>query len=294
MRRRAGRCATPSGMSRCRQPERMKWPDRHWRGDLRYAAANFSERAPAFWGDLRQRRRYRHLSEQELVASRTSETVFILGSGASINDIDPAEWAGIGRHNTFSLSQGFRLEHVRVDYHLLAEVHDLEECGRFLDQNACFRDAILITQQGWLASAPNEMIRRRLLPSRSRLFRYHRIARGRYAPPSRSFSEGIVHAYNSIVDCVNISYLMGFTRIVLVGVDMYDKQYFFLPKDFTRDWELPGITANSPFPYGQDTKALFQKWHALFASEGIDLRVFNPRSIMAEVMDVFDRRELAG
>jgi hypothetical protein len=220
--------------------------------------------------------------------------VFILASGASMNEITPAQWNGIGRHNTFSLSQTFRLDKVRVDYHLLAEVHDLEECARFLRDNVCFRNTVLIAQQGWMAIAPNEMVARRLLPHHARLFRYRRTMRGRYAPPSRAFADGIVHAYNSVVDCVNISYLMGFKKIVLAGVDMYDKQYFYLPKDFTREWELPGVTARSPFPYGEDTKMLFQRWNALFSAEGVQILVLNPRSIMADVMSVFDHHELAG
>src|SRR5689334_17862866 len=47
---------------------------------------------------------YRELDEQGLVAARRSDTVFVFGSGYSLNSITPDEWAAIARHDTFGFT----------------------------------------------------------------------------------------------------------------------------------------------------------------------------------------------
>ena len=56
--------------------------------------------------NARGRRRYRELSESELRATRTSDTVFIFGSGASLKDLTVDEWSAIAAEaNTISFRE---------------------------------------------------------------------------------------------------------------------------------------------------------------------------------------------
>ena len=71
---------------------------------------------------------------------------------------------------------------------------------------------------------------------------------GRMKPYSRSFNSGIVHGFGSVISVVNIAYLMGWKHIVLVGIDLYDHRYFYLPPNETRAVEKRGLTYKSPFP----------------------------------------------
>ena len=69
--------------------------------------------------ERRNRGAYRVLGEAELRATRKSDTVFIFGSGYSLNDIPAEEWRHFERHDILGLSGFVYQKWVRVDYHLI-------------------------------------------------------------------------------------------------------------------------------------------------------------------------------
>src|SRR5687767_720284 len=70
----------------------------------------------------RQAHRYRFLTEGELRATRKSDTLFVFGSGASLNAVSASQWQEIGRHDTLGFNWFVRQEFVRCDYHLIREI----------------------------------------------------------------------------------------------------------------------------------------------------------------------------
>ena len=54
--------------------------------------------------------KYRHLQyqiikdQEEIKRFKTSETIFVLGSGPSFNEITSKQWAEIGRHDSFGIN----------------------------------------------------------------------------------------------------------------------------------------------------------------------------------------------
>ena len=242
----------------------------------------------AAWAhERRNRSAYRVLSEAELLATRRSDTVFVFGSGKSILDLRPEEWERIAEHDTVAFSHFHRQRFVRVDYHLIAEILDLDELAPSLRENPCYGDTVYVLLKGWIAERSNEVVGRRLLPAGARMFRCTRIKRGRYAPPSTSFRQGLVHGWNSSLDVTNFAYLMGWKRIVIAGVDLYDKEYFWLPPGVTGPGEQPGITARSRFPAADETVGMFGRWRELMAAEGVDLVVYPGRSLLSSVLPAF-------
>jgi hypothetical protein len=233
------------------------------------------------------RRAYRSLSADELRASRRSDTVFVFGSGRSLVDITPDEWARIAEHDTFSLREFPRQQFVRADYHMTGEVDFLDEYAQRIRDNPRYADTVFLVQGGWRGSHGNELIGRRLLLPGASVFRFRRTSRARYSPPSRRFDDGIVHGFNSIISATNLAILIGWRRIVLTGVDLYNKEYFWLPPGETRTYEQPEITAESLFTSAHATIDLLRRWHDLLEPEGTELRVYNPRSLLAEHLGVF-------
>lgn len=243
--------------------------------------------ASAYARDRIGRRRYRRLSEEQLRASRRSDTVFVFGSGRSLLDIGPADWERIAAHDTFSLREFPRQRFVRADYHMTGEIDFIDEYARRIRQNPRYDDTIFLVQGGWRALGGNRLVGQGLLRPGARLFRFHRTSRGAYAPPSRRFADGVVHGFNSIISATNLAVLVGWRRIVLTGVDLYNKEYFWLDAGETRSYEQPGITAQSLFTSAEATIDMLSRWHDLLAPEGIELRVYNPRSLLAEHLGVF-------
>ena len=251
------------------------------------------------WG----RRRYRHLSADELRATRRSDTVFIFGSGYSINDLAPAEWEHFSEHDTLSFNWFPHQRWVRIDYHLIREVATddfrpevwrpaLDEYAALLRTNPHYRDSIFLVQRGLLAINGNRLVGLRLLPEGARVFRFTNRARHHVEPPSESFDAGLVHSATSVGTCVNFAYLMGWSSIVLVGVDLYDHRYFWLGPDEEREAiDLPGrgLTVDDPFPAARRMVETLGDWRRVLAEKCVTLEVYNPRSLLAGELPVYER-----
>lgn len=252
------------------------------------------------------RSRYRMLSEGQLVASRKSDTVFIYGSGWSLNDITPAEWAHMSAHDTFGFTGFVYQKWIKVGYHLIRGGIEgslvwrayAEDFCATLNQNPNFDDAILVMQGEYFAMFANQLLGYRMIRPGTRIFRYQ-TARGD-GPPTRSFADGIRHTAGTLCDVVNVAACMGWKHIVLAGVDLYDSRYFWLPKDATvgvderglmQPVEVSGRGQRFDQPHNtvrNGMVVLMEQWRAHLQREhGIEMSVLNPRSLLAEVMPVY-------
>jgi hypothetical protein len=241
--------------------------------------------------DRRGRHAYRILDERELLSTRTSDTAFVFGSGRSLLEITPDEWEGIGRCNTISLREFPRQRWVRADYHVTSEVDELEPYARRIRENPLYAETVFVVQGGLRAERGNELVAHRLLIAGARLFRYRRAARGRYASPSRKPGR-LVHGPNSIFDATNLAVVLGFRRIVLVGADYYSKEYFWLAPGEKRSYEPEAVDVSKEWGAAPLIRAMMLRWRMELAPEGVELSVWNPRSLLAEVLPVFDRSAL--
>ena len=249
-------------------------------------------------------RHYRHLTEGELRATRKSDTVVIFGSGSSINDLSPEEWGYFEQQDTISFNWFVYQDHVRIDYHLVREIGGndfapsdwrpkVAEYARVIGENPCYADAVFLVQGGWRAINGNRMIGMKLLPKEARVFRFHDRIEGVEGRLSPSFGEGLVHGPATLMDCVNFAYILGWQRIVLVGVDLYDRRYFWLQGDETRDLDRQRAASHDArHNTASAVTEMIRRWREALSEEGFKLYVYNPRSLLADVLPVFDRREV--
>jgi hypothetical protein len=252
------------------------------------------------------RRRYRLLTESQLIGTRRSDTVFVFGSGASLNEIPPGGWAHFAAHDTFGFTAFIYQKWVRVDYHLIRggiegslvwRAYAEDFCGS-LNQNPHFQDTVLILQGEYFAMFANQVLGYKMIRPGTRIFRY-RTARGE-GLPTRSFAAGIRHNAGTLCDSVNVAACMGWKRIVLVGVDMYDTRYYWLPADTTFGVDEKGLMVpvqvnhrgnRFDAPHNTVSNGMVETMAAwrdhLEREQGIQLTVFNPRSLLADVMPVY-------
>ena len=243
---------------------------------------------------------YAVLDEAGLRATRRSDTVYILGSGASVNEIPPGELEALGEADTLAFNWFVRCRGVRVGYHLVREIaqydarplrwrRELAEFGTCVRTNPRYDGTVFLVQGGYRAVNGNRLIARRELRRGTRLFRW-RTATGRERLGS-SFADGLTHAGATLDECVNLAVLLGWRRIVLVGVDLYDRRYFWLGPDEA----LPSDRTRGATPdmrHATATRGMIERygrWHGELARSGVSLEVWNPRSLLAEVLPVASR-----
>ena len=244
------------------------------------------------------------LTVDELLKSRKSDTVFIFGSGYSLNELSETEWREMARHNTIGFNWFVRQNFIRVDYHLFREVSGsdtdpavwkpaIKEYADLLKNSPHYENSVMVIQGGYKALNGNRLISMRLLSRDTRIFRFHNNSRSIYKPPSKNISEGLVHGTSTLIDVVNLAYSLGWKNIVLVGVDLYDRRYFWLGNEETRNCDKTRQashkqthnTANRLIPF-------LGQWRELMEREGIQLSVYNPKSLLADVMPVYSKNSL--
>ncbi len=256
------------------------------------------------------RRRYLTLDEAGVRAARRSETVFVFGSGYSLNDISADEWSALALHDTFGFNAFYHQRWLRVDFHVLRggvygelrwRVH-AAEVQRALSVNPHFTQTIFFLQEDYSGYFTSQLIGYGLLPPGARVFRY-RTAR-EPGLPTRSFAEGVRHAPGTLSDVVNCAYLLGWKEIVLVGVDLYDSRYFWLDSDQTLAYDptvgtlVPAAVNNTRGIRYDGTHNTARSgiidqmaaWAAVMAEDGVRLSVYNPRSLLADVLPVYELR----
>ena len=258
--------------------------------------------------DRMRRRRYALLDEAQARAARRSDRVFVYGSGASMNDIPEDEWAAMAEHDTFGFNAFYWEQWIRVDfqlfrggaYRVLRPTHRAAELRDAIRANPNFASTIYVMQEEYLGHYANFLAGGAYLPAGARLFRY-RTAPG-VGPPTRSFAEGIRHAPGTLVDAVNCAYCLGWKEIVLVGIDLYDSRYYWLPPDktLTYDPEVNSVVPGDVNVWRGNTAAdrhntvkggiveLMGQWREALAGDGVLLSVYNPKSLLAEVLPVFE------
>jgi hypothetical protein len=252
---------------------------------------------------------YERVSEAGLRDRCRGDTLFVLGSGASLAALPDSVLAAMRRNTTMSLNYTILQSFIPADFHLVRElgvandikislpVDDLRRFGGLVAANRCYQDSVFLVQGGYAAWAANSLIGLRCLPRGTRLFRYRNCLRPN-RPTLGARLDDISHGASSITDCINIGFLLGFEKIVLCGVDLYDRRYLWQVPS-TQFIPLPGVTDAAIGEYGgrgemtarhRAAEGLIRRmaeWRDALAAAGCSLSVQNPKSLLAEVLPVY-------
>ena len=252
---------------------------------------------------------YRLMSERDLRTERSLERAFVYGSGYSLNELTSDEWRRMSDHTTIGFNQFIYQEWVNVDFHLvrgwglgssprsLRKVVD--EFGSQVALNPRYSETVFVYQDDYSAMFAHRLLGFRGLPQGARIFPYHTNRTSQL--PSRAMSEGLVHATSVLCDAVNFASCMGFKEIVLVGVDLYDSRYFWIDREKTvatddatgelvvGETSFRGQRVDEPHStVANGIVGLMANWYEQLGNEGIKLVVYNHRSLLADVMPVYD------
>lgn len=230
---------------------------------------------------------------------RNSDTLFIMGSGASVNEISDAGWETMDETgDVLSFNYFFRGDFVPIDYHIVREIEcvptlwggsmlanqqKLSEYCAGLHQNDSYDETkffVLWDDISWNArgSAYSGWLTFALNCFRNREICFFQTSKREL--PGEDMSE-ISHYGGTLTDAINIGYLLGYDDIVLVGVDLYNRDYFWLDdgegrsmdEQYDRDIESEHNTAPTMV-------RLMPSWEQFLADHGVSVYVENPRSLL--------------
>ena len=240
---------------------------------------------------------YQVVNNRNLLSSKKSDTIFIFGSGYSINDISEKEFRYFTTKDTLSFNWFVYQNFLPVKYHLIRELvgdeknlKDLnEKIETFKDliNKKNYKDSIFLLQNDLTATMPFELLNRFIFPFSQKIFFFKTSSRNLKSFPDK-LEKGLVHSAGTLTDCVSFAYLMGYKKIVLVGVDLYDRRYFWLKEDESLHSDtLRNNSFLNPHNTASPMLHVLQKWNEKFKGEGVQMYTYNEKSLLNEFLPIY-------
>ena len=233
-----------------------------------------------------------------------------MGSGYSINDITREEWQHIiDVGDTFSFNYFFKGKFVPINYHICGEISGALNYGLILINNKYKKN--IKSYYGELFSNPHykdttHFLRYKMNFTKApipiamwaffflKVFKNKQVCLYRIVIPKDAILEpsnnihAISHNFTTLFDAVNIAYIIGYKKIVLVGVDLYDRRYFWLGRNETREDDLKrGKTHSDIHASADNMMRSIDLWNEYLIKKGVRLYIYNPRSLLNKVLPIY-------
>jgi len=203
----------------------------------------------------------------DLGSNRRSDTVFILGSGWSINNISESKWKTIKNHDSFGFNLWLRHAHVPSMY--FSHVPDTRSANEMLLR--CFIKLMEERAQDYKAVPKfipflHNDPTHKFINAIPKAWRQNLYAINTFTAVARSAQEvnreisnlldngwfrcnptGPLKLFSyigTIIQLMDLSVRMGYRRVILCGVDMSDPRYFY--EDLDQYPDMAGIRSSPP------------------------------------------------
>jgi len=237
-----------------------------------------------------------------------------MGSGYSVNDITEEEWQHIKNvGDTLSFNEFFKGKFIPITYHIFGEVGSrrlnyrpiaILMNGKYIKNyfeellgNPCYKDTIYFLRYR-LSNRPAPKALAVWALSYLKIFRNKPVCLYRIVPSGRVTTtvlepsdsiQAIPHYGATLFDGVNIAYILGYKRIVLVGVDLYDRRYFWLGTEQSHEVDSKlGKKYSDIHDTAKNVVRGMSMWREHLTKKGVTLYIYNPRSLLNDVLPVYE------
>ncbi|MFT4304531.1 MAG: hypothetical protein ACMXX8_00420 [Candidatus Woesearchaeota archaeon] len=232
---------------------------------------------------------------------KKSDTIFIFGSGYSINDISKNEFKKICEHNTLSFNWFHNKEIIPIDYYIVREIVDdfnlnskysISRINKYfsnLKKNNLINSFLFVNIN---TDTFPYIIKNKFLKKR-KFKLYENQFRPPYLTPKIKNNNKIFHGGATLNDAIHLAYQLNFKNIILVGVDLYDRRYFWLNEneirkdtDLIRGAKYSDIhnTTNIIIKTIKEIKKQLKK-------EKVNLYVYNEKSLLNKILPVYNYKK---
>jgi hypothetical protein len=237
----------------------------------------------------------------EQTVERGKDKILICGSGWSINNITEDQLQRINNEfSVMSFNEFYKCNLMRIDYYIIREFelkflgkfqsrfhsifnfHEIKRVSKEINSNKKMKNTFYFILKDWKSGSA--LLWDLFNKPQKRKYFSNTFIRGKNLLPSHEYSS-ISHCNSTLFDCINISYLMGYKKIYLAGIDLNDRRYFYLNYDETRDFDIKkGSNFNDQHATAIDTKKNIILWRDFFARQGIEIKLTNKNSYLADVL----------
>jgi hypothetical protein len=185
------------------------------------------------------------ISEEAFLSKKTSDIIYVLGSGYSINKVKKHEWDVISQHD--SIAFNWFCKHwfeptfylIREQANISSRKHSDETTDIFISSINKYKKTCCIicdvtkhTQQAYKYHADGR-IKRDCIVMRDDNRRRHGVKVNKYMERN-PLQYGLVHGTCTLYNVMHVLKYLNYKKIAFVGVDLYNSRYFWLRKSDTR------------------------------------------------------------
>lgn len=261
----------------------------------------------------RGRRQTKLFSEFVFREYKSSDKLFVLGSGASINEIEVPMWAEITQHDTFAFNNWYFHEHIPTYYMVEIPAGDL---GETVLQNLSitseryarvpkFIKQHLVGQPVDLSSFPSSFLRNAYYGETLHLHAdtianygdfLRKLSLFGYNQRSQTFKQPL-WTRASLMLALNFAVQAGYSTVVLCGVDLTNTNYFYQAEKYQdREFvKLPvyqtGLVHKTLDPYYYPLtidQLIYTYREVVLDRHGIDLYVLNDSSALYPALEKYE------
>ena len=238
---------------------------------------------------------YNFLNDTKVLEKKISDTLFIFGSGYSLNSISSHEFSLMEKCDTLSFNWFICQNFLDIDFHLIREPSDpnqktsefIEEFKGFIKNNK-FKNTTYLLQYDLRAETSIELLSNFVFKEGTSIYGFSTKSRGNKSLPSRDLKGGLIHSAGTLTDCISFAYAMRYKKIILVGVDLYDRRYFWLNDNETRMADIDrGAKCSHTHNTADPIINVMKLWVDEFSKNGVELYVYNKKSLLAKYLPVF-------
>lgn len=251
------------------------------------------------------------LLSNDILKFKTSDTIFILGSGPSINDITEKQWAAIAAHDSIGFNWWFAHDFVPSLY-MFQSAHE-RMLNILKDKYDKYRDVPFLIRGSAFASGKFDFTDERLnlLKNNAVYFVNEYPIAGRcsidprllyrYMEAMELLTPGKVSRFvpkwrSSLGLLISLSYIMGYKKIVICGADMQQSDHFWDYEPYLSVKEKYSLPAkgssklNFRFEVGSSTSLpqyiyTLQDW--MNSKNGVKTYIINNKTILYPKIDTY-------
>lgn len=250
---------------------------------------------------------------------KTSDTLFILGSGYSISEISESQWKQIEKHDTIGFNSWMFHDYTPTYFAIetpMAAEHFNEMLNELNRKKEDYKNVPFVIQYQHYLRSPNNYINLEL-PKENIYFNAPLMP---YTTSNRMLDlllswwerqhtknmSWLLHYAGSLSYMIAMGYVMNYKKIILLGVDLNDPRYFFEHPDsnvFTKKFAamhksllkslkrsgLDTVNAKTTKTYGcLPIDQYLYKFNRIIKKNGVELYAGNKSSKLAEGLPIYE------
>lgn len=247
---------------------------------------------------------------------RKSDTLFVLGSGASINELSQKDWNNIVKYDSVGFNFWFVHDFV-PSYYIYEESLDKQRNQLFYDilheKKSLYQDTVFLIKDIEVKNvsyqkippeikhnfylAPSISLKKPFLQEKA----FHKIMQKCLRFLNLLNKKSIKMLFNrkaSIVFIITLAYYLGYKKVVLCGVDLNNNRYFF-DDAYYHDKKKPNNAQNNPTHLtntasGKDNMKVSEIIHELYFSffrKKMALYIMSEKSELAKFLPIYKMNE---